>query len=93
MAASQTRLPKDQLRKAIPPHLLVASLLHVGWPKTSPSGAGHKYDPDMLTIPGIASSFGADQTAAIASRTKIVAKMKGEFDGGSRGKDLAPNLP
>jgi hypothetical protein len=36
-------------------------LSHSGLPLASPSGADHGYGQDMLTIPEIASSFGASQ--------------------------------
>jgi hypothetical protein len=53
----------------------------------------------MLTIPPIASSFGAlTGRSAIMPRAKILvkrnifAKLKGEFDGGCRGTSIVPDF-
>ena len=52
------------------------------------AGIGHRLDHsnrhDMLTIPTIASSFGAFIRAAIIYRERTLLRSKGEFDGGRR---------
>ena len=82
----------NHLFKPSLPVFLLLLLSHASMPTASPPGADHGNDQDMLTIPEIASSFGASRTAAITSRTKNRRGGKGEFNGGCRGTNLAQDL-
>jgi hypothetical protein len=46
----------------------------------------------MLTIPEIASSFGAWMDGRNRAASEEASRLKGEFNGGCRGTDLAQEL-
>jgi hypothetical protein len=54
--------------------------------------AGHGNDPDMLTIPPIASSFGALQDGRDHIAGQDPREAKGEFDGADRGTEVVPDI-
>jgi sulfopyruvate decarboxylase alpha subunit len=70
-------LPKHHPLKARPPDVSLLPLWHALALPASPHCAGHGNDADMLTIPPIASSFGASTTRfAIGLRTGIIGKRR-----------------
>src|SRR6266436_5512835 len=80
---------RNHLPMAALPILLLRLLLQVSIAMASPSGAGHGNCQGMLTIPRIASSFGASTRRPRSCCKPRPSRNKGEFDGGCRGTNLA----